>query len=165
MFSKCLTPFPELWFHGTWKGVWVERFQVTSFTIFFHSAPESLNHVWEIYKFYWWVAVKEMESHLLWVKKADEQGCPALSPLILSDPLRNHKALISSYLKWPLLFKNVLISTVSHFIHYIRTSYYFVKQMVFIDFPRNLETAAWLCPQEGVPANLPMNSPGVTHSG
>lgn len=36
--------------------------------------------------------------------------------------------------------------------------------MVFIDFPRNLETAAWLCPQEGVPANLPMNSLGVTHS-
>ena len=123
MFSKCLTPFPELWFHGTWKGVWVERFQVTSFTIFFHSAPERLNHVWEVHKFCWWVAVKEMESHLLWVKKTDEQGCPACSPLIFSDPLRNHKALISSYLKRPLLLKNLLISTVSHFIHYIPTSY------------------------------------------
>lgn len=65
-----------------------------------------------------------MESHLLWVKKTDEQDCPAWSPLILhSDPLRNHKALISSYLKRPLLFKNVLVSRVSHFIHYIRTSY------------------------------------------
>ena len=37
--------------------------------------------------------------------------------------------------------------------------------MVFIDFPRNLERGAWLCPQEGVPANLPVNSQGVTHSG